>query len=69
MYINMRFYNLLEGFRECASLSLPGTRQREGGRLIQGCQREQNEKMHISYFRICKMYLLLLYLIHLSTQT
>ena len=26
-----RFFNLLEGFRECASLSLSGTGQREGG--------------------------------------
>ena len=41
-----RFSNLLEGFRECASLSLPGTGQR-GGRRIQGCLNDH----HLLHFQ------------------
>ena len=46
----MCFFNLLEGFHDCASLSLPGTGQRKGG--IFRAANEQIEKMHFSPFSV-----------------
>ena len=44
--INVRFINMLEGYRERASVSLPGTRQREGGAFR--AANEQIAKIHDS---------------------
>jgi len=46
LWSKQRFFNQLEGFRECTSLSLPGTQQREGGTF-----RDANEQIEEMLFK------------------